>query len=146
MNNISVIGSGTMGNGIAHVFAQHGHKVSLIDISSEALTKALETIEQNLERQVQKQKITKEIKAETIANISTFTEIEDGALNADLVVEAATENIDLKLDIFKRLDNATPPATILASNTSSISITKIAAVLEASMAIRFRSLIFLQKL
>lgn len=128
MKNIAVIGSGTMGNGIAHTFAQFGYKVSLIDISEEALKKALATIEKNLERQVAKQAITEQDKANTLANITTFTKLEEGVKNVDLVVEAATENVDIKLKLFKDLDTICAPNTILASNTSSISITKIAAV------------------
>ena len=126
MKQIVVIGSGTMGNGIAHVFAQHNYKVALIDVSSDILTKALSTIEKNLDRQLQKEKITQEIKDLTLANITTHTEIREGIKGADLVIEAATENMNVKLDIFKQLDNAAPASTILASNTSSISITKIA--------------------
>lgn len=128
MKNISVIGSGTMGNGIAHVFAQNGYKVSLIDISSEALKNALATIEKNLDRQVAKEKITEADKSNTLNNITTFTSISDGVKEAELVVEAATENLDLKLKIFKEIDEAVNESCILASNTSSISITKIASV------------------
>jgi 3-hydroxybutyryl-CoA dehydrogenase len=128
MKNISVIGSGTMGNGIAHVFAQSGFDVSLIDISEAALKKALETIEKNLERQLVKGSIDAALKESTLKRIKTFTVMNDGVKNADLVVEAATENPDIKLKIFKDLDAACPAATILATNTSSISITKIAAV------------------
>ncbi|MEM6360375.1 MAG: 3-hydroxybutyryl-CoA dehydrogenase, partial [Bacteroidota bacterium] len=126
--NISVIGSGTMGNGIAHVFAQHGHKVSLIDISVEALEKAQATISKNLDRQVTKGLISEEVKSSTVNNIKTYTSISGGVKSADLVVEAATENVDLKLKIFKELDTECETSTILATNTSSISITKIAAV------------------
>jgi 3-hydroxybutyryl-CoA dehydrogenase len=128
MKNVAVIGSGTMGNGIAHVFAQMTYKVSLIDVSSDALKKALSTIEKNLDRQLAKQLITEEVKKATLQNISTFNDIKSGVANADLVVEAATENADLKLKIFKDIDDAAPPHAILASNTSSISITKIASV------------------
>ena len=128
MNFIAVIGAGTMGNGIAHVFAQHGHKVNLVDISPDSLKKGLATIEKNLDRQVAKEIITEAKKKETLANITTYTNIEEGVHSVDLVVEAATENIDLKLKIFKQLDEACDDSTILASNTSSISITKIAAV------------------
>ncbi|RYD79669.1 MAG: 3-hydroxybutyryl-CoA dehydrogenase [Sphingobacteriales bacterium] len=128
MKNISVIGSGTMGNGIAHTFAQFGYTVSLIDINQEALDKALATIAKNLERQVNKGTLTDEQKAETLKHISTFTTIEAGVKAADLIVEAATENIDLKLKIFKDLDAFAPADAILASNTSSISITQIASV------------------
>ena len=127
MKNIAVIGSGTMGNGIAHVFAQYGYSVSLIDISDEALKKAIATIEKNLDRQVGKQLITADAKRSSLENIKTFTSTEQGVKNADLVIEAATENADLKLKIFKDLDGFCKPEAILASNTSSISITKIAA-------------------
>ncbi len=128
MNNIAVIGSGTMGNGIAHVFAQHGYNVSLIDISEDSLKKALATIDKNLARQVEKGAISAEIKQKAIANISTSTSIKDGIANADLIVEAATESIDLKLKIFKEMDEAAKSTAILSTNTSSISITKIASV------------------
>jgi 3-hydroxybutyryl-CoA dehydrogenase len=128
MKNIAVIGSGTMGNGIAHVFAQNNYKVSLIDISADALKKALATIEKNLDRQVSKQLITEEVKKSALQNIKTETDLKTGVANVDLVVEAATENVDLKLKIFKSLDEAAPAQAILASNTSSISITKIASV------------------
>lgn len=128
MQKIAVIGSGTMGNGIAHVFAQHGFKVTIIDISEEALKKAINTIDKNLSRQVEKGAISAEIKSLTISNLSATTFLKEGIEDVDLVVEAATENIDLKLKIFKDLDENTKPGTILASNTSSISITKIASV------------------
>ncbi len=128
MKNIAVIGSGTMGNGIAHVFAQFGYSVSLIDISEEALKKAVATIEKNLGRQVEKGILTEEGKKKTLANLTTTTFLKEGVKDADLVVEAATENLDLKLKIFKEIDESTKPGTILASNTSSISITKIASV------------------
>lgn len=128
MKNISVIGSGTMGNGIAHVFAQSNYKVILIDIAEDALKKALATIEKNLERQLTKQLISEEVKAATLRNITTTSDLKSGVSQADLVVEAATENIDLKLKIFKELDSISPPAAILATNTSSISITRIASV------------------
>ena len=128
MKNISVIGSGTMGNGIAHVIAQHGHQVSLIDISQTALDKALTTIGKNLDRQVKKELIDEAAKASTLNNITTYTDMTEGAKNAELVIEAATENIDLKLDIFRQLDEICGENCILATNTSSISITKIAAV------------------
>jgi len=117
-----------MGNGIAHVFAQHGYKVSLIDISNEALDKALKTIAINLDRQVKKEAITGELKATTLENIKIFTSIEEGAKTADLVVEAATENPETKFRIFKEVDAVAPASALLASNTSSISITRIAAV------------------
>jgi 3-hydroxybutyryl-CoA dehydrogenase len=128
MKTIAVIGSGTMGNGIAHIFAQYGYTVSLIDIAEDALKKALATIEKNLDRQVSKQQITEATKTQALANIKTFTVIQDGVKDADLVVEAATENVDLKLKIFREIDAYCKPEAILASNTSSISITKIAAV------------------
>jgi 3-hydroxybutyryl-CoA dehydrogenase len=128
MKNIAVIGSGTMGNGIAHVFAQFGYKVSLIDISQASLDKGMATISKNLDRQVSKEAITEADKQATLANLTTFTSMEEGVKNVDLVVEAATENVDLKLKIFADLDKFTSPNVILASNTSSISITKIAAV------------------
>lgn len=127
MKNIAVIGSGTMGNGIAHVFAQYGYQVSLIDIAEESLKKAMATIEKNLDRQVSKQLITEATKKQSLENIKTFSSVQDGVKHADLVVEAATENADLKLKIFKDLDSFCKPEAILASNTSSISITKIAA-------------------
>jgi 3-hydroxybutyryl-CoA dehydrogenase len=128
MKNIAVIGSGTMGNGIAHVFAQYGYAVSLIDISEDALKNAVSTIEKNLERQVSKQLITEATKLQALANIKIFTSIKEGVKDADLVVEAATENVDLKLNIFREIDATCKPEAILASNTSSISITKIASV------------------
>lgn len=128
MRNISIIGSGTMGNGIAHVFAQFGYSVSLIDISEEALKKALATIDKNLDRQVAKQNLTQEAKSKALSNITTFTTLKEGVVKADLVVEAATENSDLKLKIFRDMDQFAPASAILATNTSSISITKIASV------------------
>jgi 3-hydroxybutyryl-CoA dehydrogenase len=128
MKNIAVIGAGTMGNGIAHVFAQNGFKVNLIDISEKSLEKAIATINKNLDRQVSKGLISEEDKANTLQNITTHTSIENGVSDRELVVEAATENVDLKLRIFKTLDENAPENAILASNTSSISITKIAAV------------------
>ncbi len=128
MKKVAVIGSGTMGNGIAHVFAQNGFSVSLIDISEEALQKALGTIAKNLDRIVAKGNLTEEQKAHTLNNITTHTSMQDGVKDADLVVEAATENVDLKLKIFRDLSTFTKPEAILASNTSSISITKIASV------------------
>nr|WP_281169804.1 3-hydroxybutyryl-CoA dehydrogenase [Flexithrix dorotheae] len=126
MNNISVIGAGTMGNGIAHVFAQNGFKVALVDISEEALKKGLSTISKNLDRLIKKEKISETDKTKTLSNIETFSAISEGVKNADLVVEAATENQELKLKIFSELDKQSPENAILASNTSSISITKIA--------------------
>jgi 3-hydroxybutyryl-CoA dehydrogenase len=128
LKNISVIGAGTMGNGIAHVFAQAGFTVNLVDVNPSQLQRALVTIGKNLDRQVAKATITEEQKAATLHNITTFSHIGDGVKDAQLVVEAATENIDLKLDIFKQIDIAAPSDCILATNTSSISITKIAAV------------------
>ncbi len=126
MKNIAVVGSGTMGNGIAHVFAQYGYAVNLIDISAEALKKALATIEKNLDRQMAKQLITAETKQKALASIKTFTRVEEGVQQADLVIEAASENTELKLRLFAELDRHAPAHAILATNTSSISITKIA--------------------
>ncbi|MBO3697067.1 3-hydroxyacyl-CoA dehydrogenase family protein [Roseivirga sp. E12] len=128
MEQISVIGSGTMGNGIAHVFAQSGFKVNLIDISQDALDRALKTIEKNLDRMVAKEKIDENQKASTLSNITTHTDLKTGVSNADLVVEAATENVNIKLKIFEDLEEFTKPSCILASNTSSIPITKIGSV------------------
>ncbi len=128
MKNISVIGAGTMGNGIAHVFALKNYSVSLIDVSADALAKAIATIERNSERMVTKGTITEEEKKQTLQNIKTYTDISEGVANADLIIEAATENIDLKLKIFQQMDAAAPADCILATNTSSISITKMAAV------------------
>ena len=128
MKNVAVIGAGTMGNGIAHTFAQSGFRVQLIDVSENALKKGLETITKNLDRMVSKETITEAQKKETLSNITTFTNITEGVEYASLVVEAATENIDLKLKIFKQLDEACPEGIILATNTSSISITQIASV------------------
>jgi len=126
--NVAVIGSGTMGNGIAHVFAQHGFAVALIDISQPALDRALGTIAKNLDRQVAKGTLSADEKAATLGRLRTFTSLEAGVAGVGLVVEAATENLDLKLQIFRDLDRFAPVGAILASNTSSISITKIAAV------------------
>ena len=128
MKKIAVIGAGTMGNGIAHVFAQFGYTVTLIDVSQAALDKALLTITKNLDRQVAKEAISASEKTSTLSNISLDTQMENGLQGVDLVVEAATENIDLKLKIFAELDRICAPEVILASNTSSISITKIASV------------------
>lgn len=128
MKNISVIGSGTMGNGIAHVFAQNGYEVSLVDISAQALEKAIATITKNMDRQVAKGILKESEKSDALNRIQSFTSMEEGVKNADLVVEAATENLSIKLDLFKKLDELTPESCILASNTSSISITKIGAV------------------
>ncbi|AUC84472.1 3-hydroxybutyryl-CoA dehydrogenase [Polaribacter sp. ALD11] len=128
MKNIAVIGAGTMGNGIAHTFAQFNYNVHLIDISDASLAKGIATISKNLDRMVVKEKISEADKTQTLANITTFTSITEGVKNMDLVVEAATENLDLKLKIFKELDAVCVEKTILATNTSSISITQIAAV------------------
>lgn len=127
MQKVAVIGAGTMGNGIAHVFAQNGFTVHLIDVAQPALDKALDTIVRNLNRQLAKEIITESVKQDTIANLHTFTDLATGVKDVELVVEAATENADLKLRIFRDLDQFTAPGTILATNTSSISITKIAA-------------------
>ncbi|SHE86622.1 3-hydroxyacyl-CoA dehydrogenase family protein [Flavisolibacter ginsengisoli] len=128
MNRVSVIGAGTMGNGIAHVFAQNGFSVNLVDVSKDQLNTAVATITKNLDRQVAKGTITQGAKEDTLKNITTHTSLEEGVKFAELVVEAATENIELKLNIFKNLDTHAPAGCILASNTSSISITKIASV------------------
>ena len=128
MKNIVVIGAGTMGNGIAHTFAQTGFKVNLVDVSQQALDKGIATITKNLDRIIIKGNLTEEQKEGTLNNISTFTKLADCASNADLIVEAATENLDLKLKIFKQMDELAPENCILATNTSSISITKIASV------------------
>ena len=126
IKNVTVIGSGTMGNGICHVFAQAGFKVNMMDINQAAMDKALLTIAKNMDRQIAKAAMTEEAKAAALANISTYTDMASAVKDADLVVEAATENIDLKLKIFKQLDEYSPEKTILASNTSSISLTRIA--------------------
>lgn len=128
MEHISVIGAGTMGNGITHAFAQSGYQVNLIDISSENLSKGMDTICMNLDRMIKKNKLTEREKKETLERVSTYTKIQEGAAMADLVVEAATENENLKLDIFRELDKCCKKDSILATNTSSISITKIAGV------------------
>ncbi len=128
IKNVSVIGAGTMGNGIAHVFAQTGFAVTLVDVNAGQLEKAIATISKNIDRQIAKGVVTDEQKAATLQNISTHTSIAEGVKSADLVVEAATENVQLKLDIFKQIDEAAPKHSILASNTSSISITKIGSV------------------
>ena len=128
MKNIAIIGAGTMGNGIAHTFAQFNYKVHLIDISDDALTKGMTTITRNLDRMLAKEKITESDKAATLNNITTFTKISNGVGNVDLVIEAATENAVLKSNIFKELDELCDEKTILATNTSSISITQIASV------------------
>ena len=127
MKKVSVIGAGTMGNGIAHVFAMKGFTVNLVDVSEDALKKALGTITKNLDRMVAKATITEDIKSSTLANLTTQTSL-NACADSDLVIEAATENLDIKLKIFKQLDELCKPETILASNTSSISITKIGAV------------------
>lgn len=127
ISKVTVIGAGTMGNGIAHVFAQNGYTVSLVDVNAAQLEKAFSTISKNLDRQVSKGSLTEEQKQATLKNISTQTDVQKGVADADLVVEAATENVDLKLKIFKQLDEWAPVHCLLATNTSSISITKIAA-------------------
>ena len=127
MKNIAVIGAGTMGNGIAHTFAQFDYNVQLIDVSEKALEKGLATISKNLDRMVAKEKISKDDKNKTLANITTYTSIKEGVKYASLVIEAATENVALKSKIFRELDEVCPEDTILATNTSSISITQIAA-------------------
>lgn len=127
MKNIAVIGAGTMGNGIAHVFAQNGFEVQLVDISQDALDKGIKTITKNLDRLVSKERITPDDKAATLNRIETFTSIVEGVKKADLIVEAATENVKIKLMIFEEIDTHAKPDAILATNTSSISITKIAA-------------------
>ena len=124
MKNITVIGAGTMGNGIAHVFAMKGFEVILCDISTNALDRAIETITRNLDRMLKKEKISENDKKDTLNKIETTSDLEYAVKSADLVVEAATENVDLKLKIFKDIDRFAPGKAILASNTSSISITK----------------------
>ena len=128
MKNIAVIGAGTMGNGIAHVFAQNGYTVNLIDISQDSIDRGIATITKNLDRLIAKERITEAIKKATLANINSFTDTKKGVANADLVIEAATENESIKLKIFQLIDEAAPKNAILATNTSSISITKIASV------------------
>ena len=128
MKNITVIGAGTMGNGIAHAFAQSGYSVNLVDISADSLDRAIDTITKNLDRLLSKEKISELDKNNTLSNISTNTDLTDAVKDADLVIEAATENIDIKLKIFKQLDEICDENTILATNTSSISITKIGSV------------------
>jgi 3-hydroxybutyryl-CoA dehydrogenase len=128
MKNIVVIGAGTMGNGIAHVFAMTGHSVKLVDVSADALNRAMTTISKNLDRMVSKGSLTEDEKAVTLANITTNTDLSAVTINAELIVEAATENVDLKLKIFRQMDEHAPAGCILATNTSSISITQIAAV------------------
>jgi len=128
MKNITVIGSGTMGNGIAHTFAQHGFDVSLVDVNEAALNRALQTITNNLDRQIKKGTIDEQAKAATLNHIKTHTDLKDAVQNADLVIEAATENREIKLGLFKQLSELCSDKVILASNTSSISITQIASV------------------
>ena len=128
MRKIAVIGAGTMGNGIAHSFAQSGYEVSLIDISADSLQRGMNTIEKNLDRMLKREKISEDDKQNTLDKITTFTSMNDGLVGVDLVVEAATENMDIKLNIFSQLDELCGESVILASNTSSISITKIASV------------------
>lgn len=127
MNHVAVIGAGTMGNGIAHVFAQTGFSVTLIDVQQKQLEKAVATISKNMDRQVAKGTLTEEQKQQALSNLTTTSDLSQGVSNAELVVEAATENTDLKLKIFQQIDSAAPVGCILATNTSSISITKIAA-------------------
>ena len=128
LKNIAVIGAGTMGNGIAHVFAQNGFAVNLIDVNAGQLEKAVQTIQKNFDRQIAKGSATEEQKKSALANLTTYTDMAQGVKEAHLIVEAATENIDLKLNIFKQLDSLAPSQALLATNTSSISITRIAAV------------------
>jgi 3-hydroxybutyryl-CoA dehydrogenase len=128
MKKVAVIGAGTMGNGIAHVFAQNGFTVNLIDVSKEQLEKAIATIGKNFDRQISKGSISQDVKQNALGNITTVTTIVEGVKEAELVVEAATENVELKLNIFRQLDEHAPAGCILATNTSSISITKIASV------------------
>lgn len=127
IKNVTVIGAGTMGNGICHVFAQKGFKVNMVDVSQAALDKALAKIAKNMDRQIAKGTLDEKAKTDALANINTYTQLTDAVSDADLVIEAATENVDLKLKIFKQMDECCPEKTIFASNTSSISITKIAA-------------------
>lgn len=127
IQKVAVIGSGTMGNGIAHVFAQHGYEVHLMDISEQALQKALQTISRNMDRQIAKSIISEQDKQQALSRIKTFTNTEAAVTDRDLIIEAATENLSIKLEIFRKIDAWAPPSCILASNTSSISITKIAA-------------------
>ena len=128
MKNISIIGSGTMGNGITHTFAQYGFEVSLVDINEDALERALQTISINLDKQIKKEIITEQQKTDTLNRIKIYTDLKEGIKNADLVVEAATEDLNIKLNLFKQLSEFCSDDTILASNTSSISITQIAAI------------------
>ena len=128
MKNVTVIGSGTMGNGIAHTFAMHGFDVALVDINQEAITRAIQTINNNLDRQVKKGTINEQLKADTLNKITTYTDLKTAVENADLIIEAATENKEVKLNLFKQIDSFCKESAILASNTSSISITQIASV------------------
>jgi 3-hydroxybutyryl-CoA dehydrogenase len=128
MKNIAIIGSGTMGNGIAHTFAQHGFNVALVDVDPQALDRAMQTITSNLDRQVKKEVISEKLKDDTLKNITVFTDLKTAVANADLIIEAATENQDIKLNLFKQLSEFCKADAILASNTSSISITKITSV------------------
>jgi 3-hydroxybutyryl-CoA dehydrogenase len=128
MQLIAVVGAGTMGNGIAHVLASHGYQVNLVDVSDAALQRAIETISRNLDRQVAKQQLSPDQKTDTLARLHTHTLLGEAIRQADLVIEAATENTAVKLNIFQELDQNAPPGSILATNTSSISITRIAAV------------------
>ena len=128
MKKVAVIGAGTMGNGIAHVFAQNGFSVNLIDVSEQQLEKALATITKNFDRQIAKGSIGEDVKTNALNNITTYASLSEGVAEAELIVEAATENVDLKLNIFKQIDVHAPANAILATNTSSISITKIASV------------------
>jgi len=149
IKTVSVIGAGTMGNGIAHVFAQYGFKVNLIDVSQAQLEKAMVSIAKNLDRQVSKTTITTAVKDAALKNLQTVTSIAEGVKDAQLVIEAATENIEIKLAIFKQIDAAAPAGAILASNTSSISITKIAAATkrpEAVIGMHFMNPVPLMKL
>lgn len=127
MKNITVIGSGTMGNGIAHVFAQNGYQVSLVDVNPKALEKALATIQKNMDRQIQKGILSEEQKSTALSNLKTYTDLKEAVTQSDLVIEAASENFDIKTKIFQDLDAVAPASCILATNTSSISITKLAA-------------------
>lgn len=128
MKNIAVIGAGTMGNGIAHIFAQNGFEVNLIDISEDALKKAVATIGKNMDRMIAKEKISEKEKSDALARLKTHTDLKSGVTHADLIVEAATENVNLKIKLFKQMDEFAPEGCVLATNTSSISITKMAAV------------------
>lgn len=128
LKNITIVGAGTMGNGIAHVFAQSGFRVNLADINASQLEKAIQTITKNFDRQIAKGTVSEDDKKNSLSRINTFTNLAEATRNADLIVEAATENTELKLKVFKELDETAPPGCILATNTSSISITKIASV------------------